>query len=120
MSNSLHDFEADVCPHCQYEQRFYTMPSWVERGAILAYEGAVYRVVGVGGTNSGRYHPHTIAYARVEKIDAVPWSLPKAPCPVADLQAGLQNLFRLPTLDFFQMERALHLVPPAAVQGDGS
>ena len=120
MSNSLHDFEADVCPHCQYEQRFYTMPSWVERGAILAYEGAVYRVVGVGGTNSGRYHPHTIAYARVEKIDAVPWSLLKAPCPVADLQAGLQNLFRLPTLDFFQMERALHLVPPAAVQGDGS
>lgn len=110
MSNSLH---ADVCPHCKYEQRFYTMPSWVERGAILAYEGAVYRVVGVGGANnSGRYHPHIIAFARVEKIDAVPWSLPEAPCPVADLQAGLQKLFHLPMLDFFQMERALHLVPP--------
>lgn len=108
----LHDFEMEVCPHCGFERRWEDHPVWAkEPGVIFAHDGAVYRAVVAGWGNGGRYYPHTHAFLRVVPIDAEPWmGLPAAPCAKADVGLALSDLFRLPAMGVWDLDRAIHLV----------
>lgn len=105
-----HDFDDEVCP-CGYKKEWREMSEWVQVGAVLAYKGAVYRVLAKGGSNRGKWYPHSVGFVLVQKLDDVPWKLPEAPCLVSEFGASLTKLFQADRIDHFEIQNALHLVP---------
>lgn len=110
----LHDFEADVCPHCKFNKSWYTLPDWAVRGAVFALDGVAYRVVSTGTSNK-KFYPHFSACVTVEQVDAEPWpGLPPAPCEKSDIGVALKSLFALPTIEARDLARAIRVLPAAS------
>lgn len=112
-TTELHDFEAEVCPHCGFEKRWSEPPAWMKYGVLFAYEGVIYRaVVANGSYNGGRYYPHSHAIVRAEPVKGEKWAgLPAAPCHVSTLMSALATLDAMPRFAAWDLERAIHLEP---------